>query len=89
MNIVNLSDTAKSVLDSKDYDTLMSYINNRNLNKARLFIEDKIDDNIFSTKLESVSYREDKMLRLKKLDNIITNELINNIDIHGTTTISK
>jgi len=89
MNIVNLSDTAKSVLDSKDYDTLMSYIKKRNLNKARLFIEDKIDDNIFSTKLESVSYREDKMLRLKKLDNIITNELINNIDIHGTTTISK
>lgn len=89
MNIINLSDTAKSVLNGQDYNILMKHINNRDMTTARIFIEDKIDELIFSTKLDSVNYRQEKVVRLKQVDAIITNEIINNIEVNGTTTISK
>ncbi len=89
MNVVKVSDTAKSVLNGSDYNILMGHINNRKMNNARVFIEDKIDNIIFSTNLESVSYRHEKIMRLKEIDAIITDEIINNIKVNGTTTISK
>lgn len=88
MDIVKLSDTAKSVLDNKNYEILMAYINNRNFNNARIFIEDKIDEIIFSTRLDSIGYRQEKILRLQEVDAIITEEIINKIDVNGATTIS-
>ena len=88
MDIVKLSDTAKSVLDNKNYEILMAYINNRNFNNARIFIEDKIDEIIFSTRLDSIGYRQEKILRLQEVDAIITEEIINKINVNGATTIS-
>lgn len=88
MDIVKLSDTAKSVLDNENYEILMAYINNRNFNNARIFIEDKIDEIVFSTRLDSLGYRHEKILRLKEVDAIITEEIINKIDVNGATTIS-
>lgn len=88
MDIVKLSDTAKSVLDNKNYEILMAHINNRNFNNARIFIEDKIDEIIFSTRLDSIGYRHEKILRLQEVDAIITEEIINKIDVNGATTIS-
>lgn len=89
MNIVQLSDTAKSVLNENDYNTLMKSINNRDISTARIFIEDKIDEIIFSTRLDSIGYRHEKVLRLQEVDAIITNEIINKIDVNGATRISK
>lgn len=88
MNIVKLSDTAKSVLDNPNYEILMGHINNRNMNNARIFIEDKIDEIIFSTRLDSLGYRHEKVMRLKEVDAIITNEIINKTKVNGATTIS-
>lgn len=88
MDIVKLSDTAKSVLDNSNYEILMGHINNRNMNNARIFIEDKIDELIFSTRLDSLGYRHEKIMRLKEVDTIITNEIINKINVNGATTIS-
>ena len=88
MDIVKLSDTAKSVLDNKNYEILMAHINNRNFNNARIFIEDKIDEIIFSTRLDSIGYRQEKILRLQEVDTIITEEIINKIDVNGATTIN-
>jgi hypothetical protein len=88
MNIVKLSDTAKSVLNTTNYEILMAHINNRNLNNARIFIEDKIDEIIFSTRLDSLGYRHEKILKLKEVDSIITQEIINKIDVNGAATIS-
>jgi hypothetical protein len=88
MDIVKLSDTAKSVLDNENYEILMAHINNRNFNNARIFIEDKIDEIIFSTRLDSIGYRQEKILRLQEVDAIITEEIINKIDVNGATTIS-
>lgn len=88
MNIVKLSDTAKSVLDNSNYEILMGHINNRNMNNARIFIEDKIDEIIFSTRLDSLGYRHEKVMRLKEVDAIITNEIINKTKVNGATTIS-
>ena len=88
MDIVKLSDTAKSVLDNKNYEILMAHINNRNFNNARIFIEDKIDEIIFSTRLDSIGYRHEKILRLQEVDAIITEEIINKINVNGATTIS-
>lgn len=88
MDIVKLSDTAKSVLDNSNYEQLMAHINNRNMNNARIFIEDKIDELIFSTRLDSLGYRHEKIMRLKEVDAIITNEIINKINVNGATTIS-
>lgn len=88
MNIVKLSDTAKSVLDNSNYEILMGHINNRNMNNARIFIEDKIDEIIFSTRLDSLGYRHEKVMRLKEVDAIITNEIINKTEVNGATTIS-
>lgn len=87
MNIVKLSDTAKSVLDNPNYEILMGHINNRNMNNARIFIEDKIDEIIFSTRLDSLGYRHEKVMRLKEVDAIITNEIINKTEVNGATTI--
>lgn len=88
MDIVKLSDTAKSVLDNQNYEILMGYINNRNMNNARVFIEDKIDEIIFSTRLDSIGYRHEKILRLQEVDAIITEHIINNINVNGATKIS-
>lgn len=88
MDIVKLSDTAKSVLDNSNYEQLMAHINNRNMNNARIFIEDKIDELIFSTRLDSLGYRHEKIMRLKEVDAIITNEIINKTKVNGATTIS-
>ena len=88
MDIVKLSDTAKSVLDNQNYEILMGHINNRNMNNARVFVEDKIDEIIFSTRLDSIGYRHEKILRLQEVDAIITEHIINNINVNGATTIS-
>lgn len=89
MNIVKLSDTAKSVLNDSDYNKLMGHVNNRDLNSARIFIEDKIDQNIFSTKVDSSLMRYEKAKRLQTIDSIITEELIKTIDVNGARTISN
>ena len=44
MDIVQVSNTAKSVLNDNEYAKLMKHINNRDLSTARIFIEDKIDE---------------------------------------------
>ena len=89
MNIIHLSDTAKSVLNKNDYNILMENINNRSMSSARIFIEDKIDEIIFSSKLESVAYRYDQVMRLREIDVIITNEIINKINVNGAKRISE
>ena len=89
MNITHLSDTAKSVLNKNDYNILMENINNRSMSSARIFIEDKIDEIIFSSKLESVAYRYDQVMRLREIDVIITNEIINKINVNGAKRISE
>lgn len=89
MDIVKVSDLAKSGLNEINYNTFMAHINNRKLNDVRLFIDNQIDELIFSTKLNTVKFRHEKIINLKKLDNIVTNEYINQIDVNGTATVSK
>jgi len=82
-----VSNLAKVSMVEKDYELLMAKINSQNLNGARLFVEDKIDEIIFSRKIESFNYN--KLKTLKQLDTIITNEYINRIDVNGAKTISQ
>jgi len=86
MDIVQVSNTAKSVLNDNDYAKLMKHINNRDLSTARIFIEDKIDEIIFSRKVGVFNY--EKLKNFKKLDSIITNEYINNIDVKNATRVN-
>ena len=86
MDIVQVSNTAKSVLNDNEYAKLMKHINNRDLSTARIFIEDKIDEIIFSRKVGVFNY--EKLKSFKKLDSIITNEYINNIDVKNATRVN-
>ena len=88
MDIMKVSDLAKSGLNEVNYNKFMSHINNRKLNNARLFLDNQIDELIFSTKLDTVKFRHERIVNLKKLDNIITNEYINQMDINGATAVS-
>lgn len=89
MNIVNLSDTAKSVLNDKDYNVLMKHVNNRNLTSARVFIEDTVENLITITRLDNLGYQHEKVRRLQLIDNIITEEILSKTKPNGISEISK
>lgn len=84
-----MNNLAKTCLNQNDYDTFMAKVNNQQLNSARLFIEDKMDEVMFNNKLQSISHKKQIYSSLKQLDNIVTNEYINQIDVNGATRISK
>ncbi len=80
MDINQINNLAKVAFKNTEYQFFMSKINNKQLNIARIFIEDTIE----KTKSSNISF-----VFLKKLDNVITNEIIKNIEINGSKTISK
>ena len=86
MDIVQVSNTAKSVLNDNEYAKLMKHINNRYLSTAIIFNEDEIDEIIVSRKVGVFNY--EKLKSFKKLDSIITNEYINNIDVKNAKRVS-
>lgn len=83
MEIIKINSLAKSCMTEKDHNKFMSNINTKNLNSARLFLEDKIDEIVFSKKMKSIVEQQYKYTRLKELDNIVTNEYINQIDVNA------
>lgn len=85
--MVEISNLAKYGMIQRDYDVFMSKINNKQLNSARLFVEDKMDEIVFSKNIPIPNYV--KLGHLKKLDTIITNEYINQLDVNGPETVSK
>ena len=89
MEIKIISNLAKTCLNNNDYEKFMSKINNQGLNSARLFIEDKIDNLMFSSKIESISHKKQYYNNLKKLDDIVTNTYINKLDVNEPKRISK
>lgn len=89
MEIKKISNLAKTCLNNNDYEKFMSKINNQELNSARLFIEDKMDDLMFSNKIESINHKKQQYNNLKNLDNIVTNAYINKLDVNESKRISK
>lgn len=82
MEIKIVSNLAKASLNEPDYNRFIERIENKQLNSARLFIEDKLEN--FNGKKKSIKFKA-----LSKLDNIITNEVINQIEVNGYKKISK
>lgn len=86
MEIQRVSNLAKSSMSEKDYNTFMNRINSQHLNSARLFVEDRMDEIIFSKRVSVVDTT--KLQHLKQLDTIVTNEYINQIDVKDVQTVS-
>lgn len=82
MEIKIVSNLAKASLNQSDYEKFIQKIENKNLNSARLFIEDKLEN--YTGKKKAIQYQA-----LSKLDNIITNEVINQIEVNGYKKISQ
>lgn len=83
MEILKVSSIAKTCMNENEYNKFMVSLNNQQLNSARLIVEDKIEE-LSSSKNFAQTMRYSQ---LKKLDNIVTNEYINKIDVNGRTSI--
>lgn len=86
MEIGTISNLAKGGMVESDYNNFMARINNRQLNLARLFVEDKMDEIVFSREPRP---NYERLKHLKRLDAIITQEYINQIDVKDVTRVSK
>ena len=80
MEILKISNIAKTCMNENDYNKFMVNLNNQQLNSARLFVEDKIEEVSSSSKnyAQTMQY-----CQLRKLDDIVTNEYINKIDVNA------
>ena len=81
MDINEIKYLATTALDATEYNTFIDKVNNNKLNSARLFLENKLDNIVFNNNHFSPSIAVFQYNSLKKLDDIITNEYINKIDV--------
>jgi len=81
MDINEIRNLATTALDANEYDSFINKIKHNKLNSARLFLENKLDNIVFNNNHFSPTVAVFQYNSLKKLDDIITNEYINKIDV--------